>query len=81
MRIVPVQPLRAGLPTFLRASHPTIPLPLLHGERKGAGGKVRALGVRRSTGPETVETLFQRVAEPHALRSNAPYQKDQGNII
>jgi hypothetical protein len=46
---------------------PTFPLSLPVGERKGARGKVRPPGVRRSTGPETVETPFQRVAEPYAL--------------
>jgi hypothetical protein len=50
---------------ILALPHPTFPLPLPHGERKGARGKVRAPGVLRSTGAATV-------AETPAVPANVP---------
>jgi len=47
--------------------HPTFPRPLPVWERTGAWGKVRALGVLRSTGAEPVATLFPHVVETHAV--------------
>jgi hypothetical protein len=69
---VPVRPLRVGFPMFFIPSPPRSPFLFPWGERKGAMGEVRVVGVLRSTGAEVVVTLFQRVAETHTLPATVP---------
>jgi len=66
-----MQPLREGLPIFFVPA-PTLPFLSPVGERKGARGRWGLSGTLRSTGAETVITLFHRVAETHALPANVP---------
>jgi len=77
---VPVRLLREGFPAFFLSPHVPPSSPRV-GAEGGQGEGEGAPGVRRSTGPETVKTLFHRLAETHALPASVFLPDQYGDVL